>query len=116
MAGRLVLFLCRKWSGRFGSRKAGRGLATKLHPHLIGVEWYVGTEVVEQQKRIDAGERRSRGGQGAIGSERLIDGVAAGGDGRVACSLLVQTISWELWDQQGWQRPCNETPPSPHWT
>jgi len=30
----------------------------KLHPHLIGLELYVGTEVVEQQKRIEARERR----------------------------------------------------------
>jgi len=36
MAGRLVL-LCSKWSGRFGSSKVGRGLATKLHPYLIGL-------------------------------------------------------------------------------
>jgi len=31
------LFLCREWSGSFGSRKVGRGLATKLHPHLIAL-------------------------------------------------------------------------------
>jgi len=30
-----VFALCSQWSG-FGSSKAGRGLATKLHPHLIG--------------------------------------------------------------------------------
>jgi len=58
VAGRLVLFLCRQWSGSFGSRKAGRGLATKLHPHLIGLELYVGTDVEEKQKRIEARERR----------------------------------------------------------
>jgi len=40
----------------------------------------------------------------------------AGGDGRAACSLLVQAMEWELREQKGWQRPCNETPPSPHWT
>jgi len=57
MAGRLVLFLCRQWSGRFGSSKVGRGLATKLHPHLIALAKYVGTEV-EQQKGIEARERR----------------------------------------------------------
>jgi len=57
-AGRLVLFLCRESSGSFGSRKAGRGLATKLHPHLIGLELYVGTEAVEQQKRIEARDAR----------------------------------------------------------
>jgi len=58
MAGRLVLFLCRESSGRFGSRKAGRGLATKLRPHLIGLELYVGTDVEEKQKRIEARERK----------------------------------------------------------
>jgi len=46
----------------------------------------------------------------------LIDGVAAGGAGRAACSLLAQGIEWEIQEQQGLQRPCNETPPSPHWT
>jgi len=60
VAGRLFLFLCRESSGSFGSNKAGRGLATKLHPHLIGLEWFVGTEVVEQKKRMEARERRSR--------------------------------------------------------
>jgi len=35
-------------------------------------------------------------GQGAKGSERLIDGVAAGGGGRAACSLLVQPMKWEI--------------------
>jgi len=63
---RLVL-LCREWSGRFGSRKAGRGLATKLHPHLIVLEGYVGTDVVEQQKRIDAREEIEGEGKGARG-------------------------------------------------
>jgi len=58
VAGRLVLFLFREWSGRFRSRKAGRGLATKLHPHLIALGWYVGTDVVEKQQRIEARERR----------------------------------------------------------
>jgi len=72
MAGRLVLFLCREWSGSFRSRKVGRGLATKLHPHLIGVGLYIGTEV-EQEKRIDAREEIEVEGQGAIGSESLID-------------------------------------------
>jgi len=72
MAGQLVLFLCRQWSGSFGSRNVGRGLATKLHPHLIGVGLYVGTEV-EQEKRIEAREEIEGEGQGAIGSERLID-------------------------------------------
>jgi len=38
MAGWLVLFFCRQWRGRFRSRKAGRGLAMKLQPHLIGLE------------------------------------------------------------------------------
>jgi len=42
--------------------------------------------------------------------------VAARGDGRAACSLRVQPIAWELREQKGWQRPCNETPPSPHCT
>jgi len=46
----------------------------------------------------------------------LIDGVAVGGDGRAACSLLVQPTKWEIREQKGWQRPCNKTPPSPHWT
>jgi len=69
MAGRLVLFLCRRWSESFGSRKVGRGLATKLHPHLIVLGWYVGTEV-EQEKRIEAREEIERG-RGR--SERLID-------------------------------------------
>jgi len=48
----------REWSESFGSSKAGRGLATKLHPHLIALGWYVGTEVVEQQKRIEEREMR----------------------------------------------------------
>jgi len=38
----------------------------------------------------------------------LIDGVAAGGDGRAACSLLVQGMEWEIWEQKGWPRPCNK--------
>jgi len=74
MAGQLVLFLCRQLSGRFGSRKVGRGLATKLHPHLIALAWYVGTEV-EQEKRIEAREEIEGEGQGVRGSERLIDGL-----------------------------------------
>jgi len=74
MAGRLVLFLCRQSSGSFWSRKVGRGLATKLHPHLIALGWYVGTEV-EQEKRIEAREEIEGEGQGARGSERLIDGL-----------------------------------------
>jgi len=73
MAGRLVL-LCRDWSGSFRSRKVGRGLATKLHPHFIGLGLYVGTEV-EQEKRIEAREEIEGEGQGARGSERLIDGL-----------------------------------------
>jgi len=44
----------------------------------------VGMEV-EQQKRKEA-EREEIEGQGARGRERLIDGVAVGGDGRVACT------------------------------
>jgi len=55
MAGRLFL-LCREWSGSFGSSKVGKGLAIKLHPHLIALGRYVGTEV-EQQKRIEAREQ-----------------------------------------------------------
>jgi len=50
--------LFRQSSGRFRSRKAGRGFATELHPHLIALGEYVGTERVEQQKRIEARERR----------------------------------------------------------
>jgi len=46
----------------------------------------------------------------------LIDGLVVGGDGWVACSLLVWPMEWEIQEQQGWQRPCNKTPPSPHWT
>jgi len=30
--------------------------------------------------------------------------------------LVLQTMEWEIREQQGWQRPCNETPLSPHWT
>jgi len=62
MAGRLALFLCREWSGRFRSSKVGRGLATKLHPHLIALEWYVATEV-EQQNRIEVREKIGGGGK-----------------------------------------------------
>jgi len=51
-------------------------------------------------------------GKAAIRSKRLIDGVAAGANGWAACSLPVQTIEWELREQQVWQRPCNKTPPS----
>jgi len=72
---------------------------TKLCPHLIALVGYVGTEV-EQQKRIEAREEIE-----GSGSERLIGGVVAGGSCRVACSLLVQGMKWELWEQQGWQRP-----------
>jgi len=50
VAGRLALFLYREWSGSFGSSKVGRGLATKLHPHLIVLALYVAMEE-EQQKR-----------------------------------------------------------------
>jgi len=57
VAGRLVLLLCRESSESFGSREAGRGLATKLHPHFIALGSYVGTEVVEKQKKIEARER-----------------------------------------------------------
>jgi len=57
-------------------------------------------------------EEIERQGQGARGSEMLIDGVAAGGAGQAACSLLVQPMKWEIRQQKGWQRPCNETPPS----
>jgi len=71
MAGRLVLFLCRQSSGSFGSSKFGRGLAAKLHPHLIGLRLYVGTEV-EQQKKIEAREQMERNGKGAIGSKRFM--------------------------------------------
>jgi len=28
---------------------------------------------------------------------------------------MVQRMKWEIREQQGWQRPCNETPRSPHW-
>jgi len=35
MVGRFVLFLCREWSEKFGSRKVGKVLAMKLHPNLI---------------------------------------------------------------------------------
>jgi len=31
-------------------RLADRGLATKLHPHLIGLGLYVGTEVEQQRE------------------------------------------------------------------
>jgi len=72
VAGWLVLFLCRQWSGSFGSSKVGRGLANKLHPHLIGLGWYVATEV-EQQKRTEAREQMECKGKGAIGSKRLIN-------------------------------------------
>jgi len=69
MAGWLVL-LCSQCSGSLGSSKFGRGLATKLHPRLIGLGGYVGT-VVEQQERIEAREREEieGRGQGATGSE-----------------------------------------------
>jgi len=70
VAGRLVLFLCSQSSGRLGSRKACGGLATKLHPHLIALGWYVGTEI-EQQKRIEARERRQR--ERGRGREREVD-------------------------------------------
>jgi len=50
MAGRLVLVLCRQWSGSFGSSKFGRGLATKLHPHLIALALYVATEVESNRR------------------------------------------------------------------
>jgi len=63
MAGRLVLFLCSESSGRFGSSKLGRGLATKLHPHLIELEGYVATEV-EEAKRTDEREQRGAGSDG----------------------------------------------------
>jgi len=92
MAGRLVVFLCRESSGRFGSSKLGRGLATKLHPHLIELGKYVGTEV-EQQKRIEAREQIEGEAQGAIGSERLIDGVAVGGGRRAAMAGRLVLLS-----------------------
>jgi len=50
MAGRLVLLLCRESSGSFGSSKVGRGLATKLHPHLIVLVSYVATEVESNRR------------------------------------------------------------------
>jgi len=39
-----------------------------------------------------------------------------GANGQVACTLLAQSIGWEIWEKQGWQSPCNKTPPSPHCT
>jgi len=50
MTGRLALFLCSQWSGRFGSSKVGRGLAKKLRPHLIALGWYVATEVESNRR------------------------------------------------------------------
>jgi len=56
MAGRLVLLLRRQWGGSFGSSKVGRGLATKLHPHLIELGLYVATEV-ESNRRKETSEQ-----------------------------------------------------------
>jgi hypothetical protein len=67
---------------------------------------------VEQQKRKEAKEQIEREWQGAMESKRLIVGGAAGHGGRTACSLA-QGMEWEIREQQGWQRPCNITPPSP---
>jgi len=34
----------------------------------------------------------------------------------MAGRLVLFLCKWKIREQQGWQRPCNETPPSPHWT
>jgi len=30
--------------------------------------------------------------------------------GRLVVFLRMQKMEWEIWEQQVWQRPCNETP------
>jgi len=63
MARWLVLFLCSQSSGSFGSRKAGRGLAMKLHPHLIAFGEYIGTEGSKATEE-NRGKREEMEGQG----------------------------------------------------
>jgi len=46
-----LVLLCRQSSGRVGSSKVGRGLATKLHPHLIGLARYIAMEVKQKKNR-----------------------------------------------------------------
>jgi len=64
MAWWLVLFLCREWSGSFGSSKTGRGPATKLHPHLIALGLYVGSTEGSRATEENRAKREEIEGQG----------------------------------------------------
>jgi len=58
-----------EWLVLLGNGVGDSGAARLLHPHLIGLVWYVATEV-EQQKRKGG---KSKRGQGVMESKRLTD-------------------------------------------